>query len=85
MEDMLKGLADGSCVEYPRLGIPYCIAQLLAYAFKFSPYSPLTLSRVKAMSLSSCYGTRKIESKLGWKLTVLVQEVVRRFYQDMFQ
>lgn len=83
MEEMVSGLAAGAGIVTPSRRIPLCVATLLAKAMKWWPWWPLTLSRVRALSLRSRYSTEKIEKELGWKVTVPVKEGMRQLAQDM--
>jgi len=82
MEDMVQGLVSGANLKYPRIRINLRLAKLLAFAFKWWPGCPLTLSRVKAISSLVHYSTQKIEIQLGWKLTVPLKEGMIQFARD---
>ncbi|WP_158217094.1 NAD(P)-dependent oxidoreductase [Synechococcus sp. 8F6] len=82
MEDMVQGLASGAGLMNPLVRIDVRLAKVLAYTFKWLPGWPLTVSRVKAMSLRSYYSTQRIESELGWKLTVPVHEGMHQLAGD---
>jgi len=82
MEDMVSGLASGAGLAPPSRRIPIGVASLLARMMQWWPRCPLTLSRVQAMSLRSKYSTEKIETELGWKLSVPVKEGMREFSRD---
>lgn len=85
MEDMASGLAAGAELAPPSRRIPMSVATLLARGMQWWPRWPLTPSRVQAMSLRSKYSTEKIETELGWKLTVPVKEGMREFARDLRQ
>lgn len=83
MEDMVNSLAVGAGLTPPSRRIPLPVATFLAKLLQWWARWPLTLSRVQAMSLRNRYSTEKIESELGWKLTVPVREGMRQFARDL--
>ena len=83
LEDMVSGLSAGAGYITPRRRIPMKLAMFLARVMQWWPRWPLTPSRVQAMSVRSRYSTKKIESELGWKLTVPVKEGMREFARDL--
>lgn len=85
MEEMVSGLAAGSGLATPSRRVPLLVATSLARSMEWWPRWPLTLSRVRAMSVRSRYSTIKIERELGWKLTVPVKEGMREFARDLLQ
>ena len=82
IEEMVSGLAAGLGLARPTRRVPLRVAILLARAMQWWCHWPLTLSRVKAMSVRSRYSTKKIEKELGWKLTVPVKEGMCEFAGD---
>ena len=83
LEEMVSGLAAGAGLTPPSQRIPLGVATFLARVMQWCPHWPLTLSRIQAMSLRSKYSTKKIESELGWKLTVPVKEGMRLLARDL--
>ena len=83
LEEMVSGLAAGSGLAPPSRRIPLGVATFLAWTMQWWPHWPLTLSRIRAMSLRSQYSTKKIERELGWELTVPVKEGMRMFARDL--
>ena len=83
MEDMVSGLANGAGLDPPAIRAPLQLAHGLASVMQIWPKWPLTMSRVQALSSRSQYSTKKIETELGWKLTVPVEEGMRQFSQEL--
>jgi nucleoside-diphosphate-sugar epimerase len=83
MEDMVSGLSAGAGIATPKRRMWLLLAMCLAGLFKWLPRWPLTLSRVKAMSMRSSYSTEKIEHELGWRLSVPVKEGMQQFAKNM--
>lgn len=85
MEEMVSGLSEGAGLITPSRRIPLPVATMLARAMQWWPGFPLTLRRVRAMSLRSRYSTQKIERELGWKLMIPVKEGVFDCTRDLCQ
>ena len=83
MEEMVGGLASGAGLKPPSLKIPLHLATWLAKSMQWCPRWPLTISRVKALSIRSRYSTEKIEKELGWKLTISVREGMHEFARGL--
>lgn len=74
MEEMVKALANGAGLKPPQTRVNLKLATWLAEVLQRWPVWPLSISRVHALSVRSCYSTQKIENDLGWKLSVPVIE-----------
>lgn len=83
LEEMVSGLAMGAGITSPSRRVPLGFATFIAKAMKCWPSWPLTPNRIQAMSLRSRYSTKKIESELGWRLTVPVKRGMQEFSRDL--
>jgi nucleoside-diphosphate-sugar epimerase len=85
IEDMVSGLSTGAGLKPPVWRVPLRLASIVASMMQIWPKWPLTISRVQALSSRSQYSTKKIETELGWKLTVPVEEGMRQFSQELWK
>lgn len=83
VEDMVSGLSIGAGLKPPVWRVSLRLASIVASVMQIWPKWPLTISRVQALSSRSQYSTKKIETELGWKLTVPVEEGMRQFSQEL--
>lgn len=83
IEDMVSGLSAGAGLKPPVWRVSLPLASIVASVMQIWPKWPLTISRVQALSSRSQYSTKKIETELGWKLTVPVEEGMRQFSQEL--
>jgi len=83
MEDMVSGLAAGAGLSIPTRRIPLVVATFVAISMQWWPRFPLTLSRVRALSVRSRFSTDRIEQELGWTSTVSVEKGMCQFAQGL--
>lgn len=83
MEDLVHSMAEGAGAEPPVLRVPLPVALAAATAAGWLPGSPLTPSRVRALSTRVRYSAERARQDLGWRpaepLATRVGDVVRRW------
>jgi nucleoside-diphosphate-sugar epimerase len=78
IEDMVQAIASHLGVTCPSKRLNLRLALCTAKLFQKWPGWPLTLSRIRALSTRSQYATEKIESELGWRVSVSVAEGMKQ-------
>lgn len=66
LEDMVTSIAAGLNVKMPSLRLPEKIARGIAYVLRIIPGSPLTKSRIDALTGRARYDSMKIMNDLGY-------------------
>lgn len=72
LENMVHGISDAISVSRPSIRLPLKLTLFFAHLLQWLPKWPLTVSRVRAMSVRSRYSTEAIERDLGWHVKVPV-------------
>lgn len=82
MEEFVGAIASALGRRYPRLRIPRWLARPAASFASLVPGFPLTPSRVDALSGRAVYSTARIESELGYRSLVSMEESVRELVDE---
>lgn len=78
-DKMVKSISHALLVSSPSIRIPYRLARLISFCLRLIPSSPLTDSRIQAMTVTTRYLTTKIEAHLNWRVSKSVCEGVSEF------
>ena len=66
----------------PELRLPEAPLRMAAWILQLLPRSPLTVSRVDALTRRTTYPSARIEQELGFKFRVSIEEGLRRLVED---
>lgn len=72
LENMVHGVSDAISVPRPCIRLPLKLTIFFSHLLQWIPRWPLTVSRVRALSVRSRYSTKAIERDLGWHVKVPV-------------
>lgn len=78
LENMVGAIAEGLGVAPPAVRLNLRLVTWVALTLQKWPRWPLTLNRVRALSMRSRYATQKIEDELGWWVNVPVTKGMRQ-------
>ena len=78
IEDMVQAIASQAGVSLPTIRLNLHVAMGAARLFQKWRGWPLTMSRIRALSSRSKYATEKIESELGWHVSVSVAQGMKQ-------
>lgn len=88
MERFVEVIADALGKAAPRLRLPEGVTRAAAALCQRVPGFPLTVSRVDALTSRAAYCTERIETELGYRLAVSIEDGLRqlvRAYRDDYR
>ena len=82
MEDFIGMIAKALNRPVPLRRLPAAPLRLAATALQLLPGSPLTRSRIDALTRRTMYPSRRIQQTLGFEFRVSIEEGLRRLVED---
>lgn len=82
MEEFIGAIANALGRPTPRLRLPRALLMAAAAVAERLPGSPLTRSRVRALSSGTRYPTQKIEVELGYRRAITLEAALHAFAAD---
>ena len=76
IEEFIGNIAKSLDKPFPKFRIPLRLSKGLAIVTFFIPRNPLTVARINALSNRVIYNTTKIETELGYKPIVSMEETI---------